>query len=339
MPYPVMAPAEQYRSLNVQEEIALARSAAPASISAGAQILVLGKRGYETAVSGNNGFVCFVERSWTAAFDDPEFWNPNIRGPNCFNPTAVRSVLPQYLRRTEWALAGVAKDQMIDKTRAALAAHQFSDSEAGSLSFTPGAANAAPGLLLALRVNLRITGVNQRARINCRQNVRPIGRRPRCVVITKVSPERMACTIGSIESHADIRRGVSLTRRIDAQIRWLDEEHGMHPGPHVRPERRRFGADVFADILGQAPVVENATVLIDPSLAKDVHRARSHAILEHEIFELLCAQWPVEPCVFHNDVSIRECSGCRGNQVFPICKGRCAVPIRRAVSRRGPDDP
>jgi hypothetical protein len=135
MPYPVMAPAEQYRSLNVQEEIALARSAAPASISAGAQILVLGKRGYETAVSGNNGFVCFVERSWTAAFDDPEFWNPNIRGPNCFNPPAVRSVLPQYLRRTEWALAGVAKDQMIDKTRAALAAHQFTDPEAGSLSF------------------------------------------------------------------------------------------------------------------------------------------------------------------------------------------------------------
>jgi len=135
MPYPVMAPVEQYRSLDVREEIALARSAAPASISAGAEILVLGKRGYETAVSGSNGFVCVVERSWTADFDDPEFWNPKIRGPNCFNPPAVRSVLPQYLRRTEWVLAGVAKDQMIGKARAALAAHQFTDPEAGSFSF------------------------------------------------------------------------------------------------------------------------------------------------------------------------------------------------------------
>lgn len=134
-PYPVMAPVEQYRRLSVQEEIELARSAAPASVSAGAQILVLGKRGYETAVSGGNGFVCFVERSWTAGFADPEFWNPAILGPNCFNPPAVRSVLPQYLRRTEWALAGVAKEQMIEKARAALAAHQFTDPEAGSLSF------------------------------------------------------------------------------------------------------------------------------------------------------------------------------------------------------------
>ena len=122
-PYPVMAPTEQYRSLNDQEEIALARSAAPASISGGAQILVLGQRGYETAVKGTNGFVCFVQRSWAAGFDDPEFWNPRIRGPNCFNPPAVRSVLPQYLRRTEWVLAGVAKEQILEKTRAALGAH------------------------------------------------------------------------------------------------------------------------------------------------------------------------------------------------------------------------
>jgi hypothetical protein len=134
-PYPTMAPMEQYRSANVQDEIALARSAAPASISADAEIRVLGERGYETAVKGSNGFVCLVERSWSASFDDPEFWNPAIRGPNCFNPPAVRSVLPQYLRRTEWVLAGVTRDQLIAKAREALAAHQFIDPEAGSLSF------------------------------------------------------------------------------------------------------------------------------------------------------------------------------------------------------------
>ncbi|MBS0417842.1 MAG: hypothetical protein JSR66_09010 [Proteobacteria bacterium] len=130
-----MAPLDQYLSPSAQEEIALSRSAAPPSISAHADVMVLGKRGYETAVHGNNGFVCFVERSWTAGFNDPEFWNPKIRGPNCFNSAAVRSVLPQYLRRTEWVLAGIAKDQMIEKARAALAAHQFTDPETGSLSF------------------------------------------------------------------------------------------------------------------------------------------------------------------------------------------------------------
>jgi len=135
MPYPAMAPVEQYLSPNAHEEIALARSAAPPSISASAQILVLGKSGYETAVHGSNGFTCFVERSWAAGFNDPEFWNPKIRGPNCFNPPAVRSVLPQYLRRTEWALAGVPKEQMLEKAREALAAHQFTDPEGGSLSF------------------------------------------------------------------------------------------------------------------------------------------------------------------------------------------------------------
>lgn len=133
--YPTMAPVEQYLSPTAQEEITLARSAAPASISAAAQILVLGKSGYETADKGTNGFVCWVQRSWTAGFDDPVFWDPKIRGPNCFNPPAVRSVLPQYLRRTEWVLAGLKKDQMIEKAREARAAHQFTDPEAGSFSF------------------------------------------------------------------------------------------------------------------------------------------------------------------------------------------------------------
>src|SRR4029077_6786258 len=90
-PYPEMAPAEQYRIANREDEIALARSAAPPSISGDAEVLVLGSHGYETAVKGKNGFVCFVQRSWTAGFDDPEFWNPKIRGPNCFNPPAART--------------------------------------------------------------------------------------------------------------------------------------------------------------------------------------------------------------------------------------------------------
>jgi hypothetical protein len=133
--YPVMAPVAQYLMANVQDEIALARSAAPASISADAEVLVLTNKGYQTAVHGRNGFVCFVERSWAAGFDDPEFWNPTFRSPNCFNPPAVRSVLPHYLKRAEWLLAGATREQLIEKARAAFASHELSVPEAGSLTY------------------------------------------------------------------------------------------------------------------------------------------------------------------------------------------------------------
>ena len=130
-----MAPADQYRIANRELEISLARSAAPPSISGDAEVLVLGGHGYETAVTGKNGFVCFVERSWAAGFHDPEFWNPKIRAPNCFNASAARTELQNYLKRTEWVLAGASRQQLIEKTRAAFANHTFSGPEAGALSF------------------------------------------------------------------------------------------------------------------------------------------------------------------------------------------------------------
>jgi hypothetical protein len=134
-PYPSMAPIAQYQMASPAEEIALARSAAPPSISDGARILVLGAHGYETAVEGKNGFVCLVERSWDAGFDDPVFWNPKIRGADCLNPAAARSVLPHFLERTNWALAGVSKSEMIARTKAELAANTYPLPEAGAMAF------------------------------------------------------------------------------------------------------------------------------------------------------------------------------------------------------------
>lgn len=122
--YPAMAPVEQYRMANSTDEIALARTAAPPSISAGATIMVLGADGYGTAVTGKNGFICLVLRSWTANFDDPVFWNPKIRGPVCYNPAAARSVLPQIVERTEWVLAGVSKAQMQVRAKTSAAANR-----------------------------------------------------------------------------------------------------------------------------------------------------------------------------------------------------------------------
>ena len=134
-PYPDRAAIEQYRLASQAEEVALARSAAPPAISANAQVLVLGAQGYETAVNGTNGFVCIVERSWGAGFKDPVFWNPHIRGPICFNPASVRSVLPTYLQRTRWVLAGDSLAQMTEKTKAAIAAGEIRPPEAGAMCY------------------------------------------------------------------------------------------------------------------------------------------------------------------------------------------------------------
>ena len=110
--YPNMAPLSQYLMGDRDAEIALARSAAPKAISGEATILVLGPHGYVTAVEGKNGFVCMVDRSWSAQFDFPEFWNPKLRGPTCFNPQAARSILPITRKRTELDLAGQSKNQI-----------------------------------------------------------------------------------------------------------------------------------------------------------------------------------------------------------------------------------
>src|SRR5260370_40121017 len=104
MPYPKMALVDQYLIADRKAEIALAQSAAPESISGKAEVMVLGRGGYEIAVAGTNDFVCIVERSWDAAIGDPNFWNPKIRGPNCFNAAGAKSHLPIALIKNRLAL-------------------------------------------------------------------------------------------------------------------------------------------------------------------------------------------------------------------------------------------
>ncbi len=133
--YPNMAAIEQYLMTDRDEEIALARSAAPESISRDATILVLGRQGYETAVEGKNGFVCAVERAWMGPFNGAEFWNPKVRGPLCFNPPAVRSVLPLTYKRTEMILAGKSKAQVIEALKAAYEKKEVPALEPGGMSF------------------------------------------------------------------------------------------------------------------------------------------------------------------------------------------------------------
>jgi hypothetical protein len=61
-PYPSMAALDQYL-MERNDEITLAESAAPESISRDAEVMVLGRHGYETVVKGKNGFVCLAQLS------------------------------------------------------------------------------------------------------------------------------------------------------------------------------------------------------------------------------------------------------------------------------------
>jgi len=134
-PYPAMAPLDQYLMADRGAEIALARSSAPEAIAVDATVLVLGKDGYETAVTGKNGFTCLVERGWTSPFDSPDFWNPKLRGPVCYNPQAVRSILPYTINRTKLVLAGATKAQLHASIVAAVAKGELPVPETGAMSY------------------------------------------------------------------------------------------------------------------------------------------------------------------------------------------------------------
>jgi hypothetical protein len=134
-PYPAMAPMQEYLMPDVSAEIALARSAAPVSISDGAEVMVLGRDGYKTAVKGTNGFLCIVERSWAQDSNDAEYWNPKMRAPHCFNPLAARSFAPIYLRKTQLVLAGKSRGEVAREIAAALDNKQLPALEPGAMAY------------------------------------------------------------------------------------------------------------------------------------------------------------------------------------------------------------
>ena len=134
--YAKMAPIEQYL-MDRTAEIALARSAAPESISDDAGVLVLGHHGFETAVQGKNGFVCIVGRGWTSA-PDADFWNPKVRVPMCVNAAAARSYLLRITRITDLALAGRTLSQVNEAMAAAVANKELPPMEPGAMCYMMG---------------------------------------------------------------------------------------------------------------------------------------------------------------------------------------------------------
>ena len=128
--YAKMAPLSQYM-MERNAEIALARTAAPPAISRNAAVLVLTSRGYVVAENGRNGFTCIVERRWMPPFDQQDFFSTAIRAPICYNAPASRTVLQYTSRRTQLALAGLNRLQLLAK----MTSMHLPDPERGSMSY------------------------------------------------------------------------------------------------------------------------------------------------------------------------------------------------------------
>jgi len=142
-----MAPVDQFLMADRDAEIALARTAAPESISRDADVMVLGRHGFETAVKGKNGFVCIVGRSWTSAAD-ADFLDPKVRVPMCVNAAAARSYLLRITKITDLALAGGTLAQVNEAMAAAVEKRELPPMAPGAMCYMMGkqgfGGNSAP---------------------------------------------------------------------------------------------------------------------------------------------------------------------------------------------------
>ncbi|MEZ5285978.1 MAG: hypothetical protein R2712_14450 [Vicinamibacterales bacterium] len=97
-------------------EVALARSAAPPAVGAGAAVYVLGAEGYRLAVPGENGFACLVQRSFGVPTTSPaEFAEPRMLAPICHSPDAAATVMQRDL----FIAPLVSRGQTLAQVRAA----------------------------------------------------------------------------------------------------------------------------------------------------------------------------------------------------------------------------
>jgi hypothetical protein len=120
-----------------QQEIVLARSAAPASVSKHAAVMVLTAHGYITAAKGSNGFVCIVTRSWdnTASVESGRFWDPKTKVPYCVNAAGAGSMLAEYLQKSQWVLAGASQAEIGKRVEAARSMDKMSTAAAGAMCY------------------------------------------------------------------------------------------------------------------------------------------------------------------------------------------------------------
>ena len=96
--------------LPAAQEIALARSAAPAEISGAATVLVWKGNDFEVAVEGSNGVTCYVARSWVESLE-----------PHCFDEEGSRTILPIHILELRLRAGGMDDGSIDEEIDARLA--------------------------------------------------------------------------------------------------------------------------------------------------------------------------------------------------------------------------
>src|SRR5258706_10837840 len=121
-------------------EIALAKSAAPASLADHATIKVLTKSGFVVVHEGDNGAVCLVMRGFSAPTYTPAqfrdlVYDPTVHAPICFTAPAAKTAMPYYELRTKLAMEGKGPDQIARAVEAAYDAGQLPHRDAVTFAY------------------------------------------------------------------------------------------------------------------------------------------------------------------------------------------------------------
>lgn len=100
--------------LPVAREVALARSAAPASVAAAAEVYIFTDSGYVLAEPGTNGAACYVSRSWPGSIE-----------PHCFDAEGAATIMKIQMREVELLHRGMTPEQAEREIGPAILAGRF----------------------------------------------------------------------------------------------------------------------------------------------------------------------------------------------------------------------
>ena len=136
---PKYPPLDEYLMVPA-EEIALAKSAAPASIADHATIKVLARSGYQVASKGDNGFVCLVMRGWSAVAFTPTdghklAYDTKIKAPICYDQVGSRTILLVEEMRAQLGLQGMEPDAIPGELAMAYALGKLPKMESVSFAY------------------------------------------------------------------------------------------------------------------------------------------------------------------------------------------------------------
>jgi len=135
-----------------EAEIALAKSAAPASLADHATVKVLTKSGYVVAREGDNGAVCMVMRGFSAPTYTPAqfrdlVYDPTVHAPICFTAPAARTAMPYYELRTKLAMEGKRPDEIAEALQSAYVRGELPRRDAVTFAYMWSAhQHLAPGI-------------------------------------------------------------------------------------------------------------------------------------------------------------------------------------------------